>query len=215
VTLAVVLAISAATAAAVPTLAATPTTLSAHSARHHHHHHKAKTQTPAATPAAPPTPAPPTVLSCADTDLVPTSQNLDRIVAATLCLVNDQRAVAGLGSLHAAMTSAATAHSLDMVAANYVAQADPSGRGPLERLTTTGYVRPNAAVDIAENVASQVGTASTPYQTVSSWMSSPGSRAVILTARYTDTGIGVTAAPAAVAGSGPGATYTEDFGATS
>jgi uncharacterized protein YkwD len=113
------------------------------------------------------------------------------------------------------MASAAAAHSLDMVAGDYLSQVSPSGSAPLGRLTATGYVRPNAAVDIAENVAGQAGTSSTPYATVSAWMNSAGSRAVILTARYTDTGIGITAAAPAVVGSGPGATYTEDFGTTS
>ena len=38
---------------------------------------------------------------------------------------------------------------------------------------------------------------------------------VILSATYIDTGIGVVAAAPAITGSGPGATYTEDFGTTS
>jgi hypothetical protein len=46
-------------------------------------------------------------------------------------------------------------------------------------------------------------------------MNSASSRGVILSAVYTDTGIGVIAAAPAITGSGPGATYTEDFGASS
>jgi uncharacterized protein YkwD len=220
-----VAAVAVVAASAVPALAARPATPAKpakHSTRHHHHAHKPKAPAPASTTPAPagatPAPArvPAPVVSCDDADLIPASGNLDRIAAATLCLVNQQRAVANRAPLDtvAAMTRAATAHSLDMVAANYLDQNGPSGSDPLTRLTQAGYVRPDAAVDIAENIAGQIGTASTPYATVSAWMASPGSRTIILTARYTDTGIGVVAAAPSVAGSGPGATYTEDFGAT-
>jgi uncharacterized protein YkwD len=175
---------------------------------------KPKPQAPAATPTSTAT----AIVACADTQIVPTWANLDRVAVATLCLVNQQRAAAGLAPVHpvASMTSAAIAHSVDMVAVNYVAQTSPSGDSPLTRLTKSGYVRPNTAVDIGENIAGEIGTAAiTPAATVAAWMTSPDSRALILTAAYTDSGIGVVAVAPATLGSGPGATYTEDFGATS
>jgi uncharacterized protein YkwD len=200
-------------------------TTSAHQARPHHRH-KAKhkvlkpnvpnTPGPPASPASPaPTPAP--LAACADTELVPAPENVDRLAAAILCLVNQERAVAGIGRLRpvAMMAAAATAHSLEMVADNYLAQVSPKNIGPVQRLTQAGYIRPNAAVDISENLAGETGAASTPAATVAAWMNSPSSRGVILSAAYTDTGIGVTAAAPAITGSGPGATYTEDFGVTS
>jgi len=184
-----------------------------------HHRHKPKAHAPKA-PAVSSTPTPTsgsTLTWCADGNLVPGPDNVDRVAAATLCLINQQRALAGVPALHwvTPMTTAATAHSLEMVAQNYVSQDGPDGNGPEQRLTQTGYVRPNTAVDIAENVAAVTGTLSTPVATVAAWMHSPSSRAVILSARYTDTGIGVIAAAPAITGSGPGATYTEDFGVTS
>ena len=193
----------------------------ARSTKPHPAHHRRKPKPhkvpsrPAVAPPSASTPAP--LVSCPDTDLVPVPGNLDRVSAATLCLINQQRALAGLTGLHrvAAMTTAATFHSYDMVALDYFAQVSPAAAGPLQRLIQTGYVRPDTAVDISEILAATTGTASTPAATVASWMSSPSSRAVIQSARFTDTGIGVAAAAPAVAGSGPGATYTADFGGTS
>ncbi len=166
-------------------------------------------------PAALPAPAP--LAACADADLVPAPDNVDRLAAAILCLVNQERAVAGIGQVRpvAAMSVAARAHSVEMVAENYLGQISPEHVSPVGRLTQSGYVRPDAAVDISENVAGETGTASTPLATIVAWMSAPSSRGVILSATYIDTGIGVVAAAPAITGSGPGATYTEDFGTTS
>jgi uncharacterized protein YkwD len=214
---------SAAPFAATAGASAPHATTSAQKARPHHRHkpkHKVlKPNVPKLTPGPPasPAPTPAPLAACADTELVPAPENVDRLGAAILCLVNQERAVAGIGRLRpvATMTAAATAHSLEMVADNYLAQVSPENIGPVQRLTQAGYIRPNAAVDISENLAGETGTASTPAATVAAWMNSPSSREVILNAAYTDTGIGVTAAAPAITGSGPGATYTEDFGVTS
>jgi uncharacterized protein YkwD len=196
---------------------------SVHKARRHHRHKpKAKVSKPNVsnvTPAPVVSPGlPPARLAiCADADLVPAPENVDRLAAAILCLVNQERAVAGIGQLRpvATMTAAARAHSLEMVLENYLAQISPADISPVERLTQTGYLRPDGAIDVSENLAGETGTASTPGATVKAWMNSPSSRGVILSAVYTDTGIGVIAAAPAITGSGPGATYTEDFGASS
>ena len=153
--------------------------------------------------------------ACPDAHLVPASGNLDRVAAATLCLINRQRTLHGLPQLHpeAALAAAAAAHSRDMVARDYFGHVSPSGVGPLARIRRAGYVHPGGAFAIAENIAAAGGPA-TPAVAVSLWMHSPGHRANILSPAYRDTGVGVATGMPARVGSGRGATYTEDFGAT-
>ncbi len=153
---------------------------------------------------------------CPDAWLVPTPANLARVGAATLCLVDQQRAAARLAPLQAdaALTAAAARHSLDMVAQDYLGHLSPSGAGPLERLRASGYILPHAGYDIAENITAAVGDQATPAATVALWMGAPDFRANILSPTYRDTGIGVAPATPALDGDGPGATYTQDFATT-
>jgi uncharacterized protein YkwD len=73
--------------------------------------------------------------SCDDTHLVPTRSNGARIEAATLCLVNVQRARHGERALrpNADLGRSAAAHSQDMVARNYFAEFRDSGLGVVAR----------------------------------------------------------------------------------
>jgi len=155
--------------------------------------------------------------ACADANLVPTPANLGRIATATLCLINQQRAAAGLPALRSntALSTAASQHSADMVAKNYFDHVSPSGSTPQSRMTAVGYVKPNHAWTIGENIAAATGSLATPASIVTLWMNSPGHRANILRPAFRDTGIGAVATAPTSIGSGPGATYTEDFGATS
>jgi uncharacterized protein YkwD len=156
----------------------------------------------------------PVVHGCKDSGLVPTPDNLARVVAATLCLINKQRAANGLASVHTkpALRTAATQFSQEMVNENFFSHVSPSGSAPIDRLTAVGYVRKGHGFAIAENIAAAGGSQATPDAIVALWMASPGHRANILNPAYRDTGIGVAAAMPASVGSGPGATYTQDFG---
>jgi uncharacterized protein YkwD len=155
--------------------------------------------------------------SCVDADLVPTSANLTRIAAATLCLINQQRTAAHLVALrtNAALTTAAAMHSADMVSLNYFDHNSPTGSTPQSRITAAGYIKPNHSWSIGENIAAATGSLATPASMVTMWMNSAGHRANILNPAFRDTGIGAVAAVPALLGSGPGGTYTEDFGVTS
>jgi uncharacterized protein YkwD len=186
--------------------------VSAHRVPHHRHHPAPKRVAPG--PASTPVIVAP--VACADTSLIPAADNVVRIAAATLCLVNQQRAAAGLAPLlaNAALAGAATGHSLDMVANNYLDHTSPSGGGPLERVQASGYLRNANGYSLAEDITGAIGDAATPAATVGVWMSSPLFRENILSPGYTDTGIGVAPAVPALDGTGPGATYTEEFGAT-
>jgi uncharacterized protein YkwD len=159
----------------------------------------------------------PVVHGCKDSGLVPAPENLTRIVAATLCLINKQRAANGLASVHtnADLRTAATEFSAQMVAQDFFGHVSPAGKGPVDRLKAAGYVRPGHGYSIAENIAAAGGSEATPDAVVALWMASPGHRANILSSAFRDTGIGVVAAMPATVGTGPGATYTQDFGSIS
>jgi uncharacterized protein YkwD len=151
--------------------------------------------------------------SCADAHLVPSRTNLSRVAAATLCLINQERTTRGLSRLRSKsdLAVAAAAHSQDMVARGYFDHVSPAGVSPLARIRRAGYLRGGSGFSIAENIAAANGDA-TPAAIVSMWMHSAGHRANILNPTYRDTGIGVASGVPSLLGSGPGATYTEDFG---
>jgi uncharacterized protein YkwD len=188
-------------ALALPLMAASP---AAGAARHHHH---------AVRPAASASLA----AACPDANLVPAPGNLDRVAAATLCLINDQRVVHGLAPLHAdgALAAAATAHSVDMVAHDYFDHVSSSGADPLARIRRAGYLHQSRTFAIGENIATATGSLATPAATVDSWIHSAPHRANILNPSYRDTGIGVANGVPALLSRAHGATYTEDFGAVS
>jgi len=154
--------------------------------------------------------------SCADASLVPSSTNLSRIAAATLCLINQQRAAAHLVALraNAALDTAASSHSAEMVAKNYFDHVSPTGSTPQSRLVAVGYIKPNRTWSIGENIATATGSLATPESMVSMWMHSSGHRANILNPSFRETGIGAKPTVPRVVGRGPGGTYTEDFGVT-
>jgi uncharacterized protein YkwD len=151
-----------------------------------------------------------------DANLTPTSQNLDRVREATLCLVNRERTGQGQSPLRAdaALACAAQAHSESMASGDYFDHVGPSGDTPVSRVRRCGYV-PSSLVgyEIGENIGWGTLWLATPRAIVAAWMASPGHRANILDGHYRDTAIGVAAHPiASLAHGQAGAIYTQDFG---
>jgi uncharacterized protein YkwD len=155
------------------------------------------------------------VRSCADTGLFPTQANTARVEAATLCLVNVQRARRGQRALrrNAALTRSAAAHSQDMVSENYFDHVSPAGETPLDRILASRYLPRRVAYVVGENIAVGTLTLATPASIVTSWMESPDHRANILNRDFRDTGVGIVAqAPSQYSDGALGATYTQQFG---
>ena len=154
---------------------------------------------------------------CQNTELTPEEGNLQAIDAATLCLVNQERARNGEPPLqaNAQLAQAAQGHSEEMVSADYFAHVAPSGLTPVGRVQATGYI-PNsqAGYTIGENIAWGTLQLSTPSSIASAaWIASPEHLANILYAPYRDTAVGVVAAVPASLGEGqPGAIYSQEFG---
>jgi len=154
--------------------------------------------------------------SCDDTHLVPTRSNSARIEAATLCLVNVQRARHGERALrpNADLGRSAAAHSQDMVARNYFDHTSPGGETVLDRIKASSYVPSRAGYTLGENIAMGTMQLATPAAIVDGWMKSAGHRANILNAEFRDSGLGVVArAPQRYGHGQRGATYTQQFGA--
>ncbi|CCK32658.1 hypothetical protein BN159_8280 [Streptomyces davaonensis JCM 4913] len=128
--------------------------------------------------------------------------DLARTTGEVVDLTNRERARAGLRplSVDPVLTTAAQAHSADMVARAFYSHTSPEGTQPWDRAAAAGSRRRS----IGENIA--CGQRS-PAEVVEGWMNSPGHRANILKRDFTHIGIGF-------AGGGPAGTYwTQLFGA--
>jgi uncharacterized protein YkwD len=145
---------------------------------------------------------------CPGADVVPSAGNLPTVRAATLCLINVERARSRLGALRTSgkLARAASAHTRDMVARRYFDHQGPHGPSFSQRLHRVRFAGA-AGEDIAYQTATPTATART---IVADWMNSPPHRANIL-GGYELAGVGVVARsplnpPQA------GSTFTVDFG---
>jgi uncharacterized protein YkwD len=110
-------------------------------ARHKHKRHRHASPPPAL--AAPNPPA--AIGACPDAALAPAPDDLDRVQAATLCLVNQERARVGLGALddQPQLDRAAAEHAADMLARDFFDHVTLDGLTPLDRISADGYHRAN------------------------------------------------------------------------
>jgi uncharacterized protein YkwD len=152
---------------------------------------------------------------CRDATLAPSSHDVARVRAATLCLVNRERAAHGERPLHwnIHLVTAAQAHTESMAFGDYFQHVGPHGQTPLMRLRRTGYISSSrVGFEIAENIGWGSLWLGTPKAIVATWMHSPGHRANILDPHFRDTGIGVSPHTNALAHGQSGGIYTQDFG---
>src|SRR3954470_369760 len=149
---------------------------------------------------------------CPGADLVPDAGNLAQVGQATLCLLNDERAAAGLRPLtySAPLTTPSAAYSTRMVAENFFAHVSPDGTTLESRLTAARYIAPDGDWFVGENLAWGQGDLATARNIAIAWMNSPGHRHNILEPEFTEVGIGIV--PGTPGDPTWGATYTTDFG---
>ena len=98
-----------------------------------------------------------------------------------------------------------------MVAQGFFAHESPDGGTLVERLTGAGYLGDDDAWVVGENIGWGQGALATPRSMVAAWLDSPGHRENMLSADYTEIGLGL--ALGTPADRTWGATYTTDFGA--
>ena len=151
--------------------------------------------------------------ACPDADNVPTAGTIAQASQATLCLLNNERAAAGLHPVAETpgLTQPSAAYSARMVAENFFAHVSPDGGSLVDRLTAARYIAPDGDWTVGENIAWGEGELGTPRNIVVAWMNSPGHRHNILTGEFTEIGIGI--ALGTPGNPSWGATYTTDFGA--
>jgi uncharacterized protein YkwD len=154
--------------------------------------------------------------SCPGADLQPTETDLGPIRAATLCLVNRERAGHGERPLapNGRLEQAAQAHTESMASGDYFEHDGPQGETPLSRMRASGYISSSQiGYEVGENIGWGTLWLATPRAIVAAWMASPGHRAKILDARFRNTAVGVSPhPPSSLAGGQAGAIYTQDFG---
>jgi uncharacterized protein YkwD len=152
---------------------------------------------------------------CPDTGLTPDAQDVAQIRAATLCLVNRERARDGEHPLrwNNHLVAAAQAHTESMAFEGYFEHIGPHGETPLMRMRHAGYIySANIGFEVGENIAWGSLSLSTPRAIVAGWMGSYGHRANILDANYRETGIGISPHLGLLAPGESGGIYTQDFG---
>ncbi len=150
--------------------------------------------------------------ACPDSDLQPNAADLAQVEAATLCMINVERAQNGLAPLtsNPVLQAAALQHSQDMVANSFFSHDSSSGEDFEDRILRFNYAPPNTRWWAGENIAWGTLSLSTADAIVVSWMNSPEHRANILRAGYKELGVGIV--PVTPSGDSSGATYTADFG---
>ena len=150
---------------------------------------------------------------CAGVNLAPGEGSMSAVAAATLCLVNGERADRGLAALsvNAKLDGVATAYARDLVEGSYFSHTGRDGSSSLERVRRSGYLTAGAGYVVGENLAWGTGVLATPAAITRAWMNSPGHRQNILNPDYRELGIGIAAGNPA-ARNGLGATYVNEFG---
>ena len=158
--------------------------------------------------------APATALAddCAGADVVPAADNVAVVGQATLCLLNQQRAANGVGSLveNPALSAASARYSQRMVAQGFFGHESPDGGTLVQRLTDVGYLGADNAWVVGENIGWGQASLATARSMVTAWMNSPGHRENLLSGDYTQVGLGL--ALGTPTDQTWGATYTTDFG---
>ena len=150
---------------------------------------------------------------CAFADAQPGEAAPADLAQATLCLLNGERATAGLGQLSASapLTTTAERYAQYMVSDAHFAHQDESGHNVVTRVLETDPSLADRWLVIGENLGWGTYALATPRAMVDGWMASPSHRDNILDGRYDEIGIGI-AEGAPVPDRTNGLTYTTVFG---
>jgi uncharacterized protein YkwD len=155
--------------------------------------------------------AKPDVDGCAGSWLRPVASNEAQVRAATLCLLNAERARHAEPPLteNVLLQRAAELHSLDMAKRKFFEHRNPDGVQPEARIVQAGY----PPILVGENLAWGELQRSTPASIVSLWMHSPGHRDNVLRAGFREIGLGFAyVAPQPQEHPRQAAIYTTEFG---
>jgi uncharacterized protein YkwD len=129
--------------------------------------------------------------NCAGAEAEAQALSPTQLEASLTCLINEERAKAGLRSVRSSgrLRQAALRHSRDMVRRGYFEHTSPSGKTFVDRINATGYTRRARRWLLGENLIWGRGTESTPQAMVDDWIGSPPHRANLLRARFREIGV--------------------------
>jgi uncharacterized protein YkwD len=146
--------------------------------------------------------------ACANEQAQPGGVSSRAYTRAVRCLVNEQRAAAGLPALAAdrRLGRAARQFSGAMVRERFFDHVSPEGSTLGERARAAGY----DGGTLGETLGWGSGDLATPSAIVAGWMASPPHHAILLAAQFRRIGIGV--ASGSPEGTPAAATVTADFG---
>jgi uncharacterized protein YkwD len=147
-------------------------------------------------------------LACAGEQAEPGGVSSNAYTRAVECLVNEQRAAAGLGALRhdRRLARAARRYSSAMVREGFFDHVSPEGSTLSSRARAAGYAGPT----LGQTIGWGEGTLATPAAIVRAWMDSPPHHAILLGRQFRRIGLGV--ARGSPEGFGESATVTADFG---
>jgi uncharacterized protein YkwD len=123
---------------------------------------------------------------------MPNQITVPQFNAATLCLLNEDRASQGLAPLteSAQLDSSALVHSEEMRRVGFFAHESPDGSPFQNRIINTGYLAGTSSWSVGENIAWGSWNLGTPRAINTAWMNSPHHRDNILDPGYREIGVG-------------------------
>jgi uncharacterized protein YkwD len=147
-------------------------------------------------------------LACAGAGAQPGSVSSRAYTRAVECLVNEQRAGAGLGALShdRRLAKAARRFSSSMVRERFFDHVSPSGSTVSTRARAAGW----SGETLGETIGWGSGELATPSAIVQAWMASPPHHAILMGREFRKFGLGM--AMGSPEGDGGAATVTADFG---
>jgi uncharacterized protein YkwD len=147
-------------------------------------------------------------LACAGADAQPGTAANGAYTRTVECLVNEQRAGAGLGGLShdSRLARAARRFSSAMVRQGFFDHVSPQGSTLGTRARAAGY----SGGTLGETIGWGAGVLATPAAIVAAWMDSPPHHAIIMSGAFRRIGLGV--AGGSPEGAAQAATVTADFG---
>jgi uncharacterized protein YkwD len=147
-------------------------------------------------------------LACSGAQARPGDVSTNTYTRAVECLVNEQRAGAGLAALahDRHLARAARRFSSSMVREGFFAHVSPEGSTLGSRAQAAGY----GGATLGETLGWGSGELATPAAIVQAWMASPPHHAVLMSGAYRRIGLGV--AKGSPAGAPQAATVTADLG---
>ena len=152
---------------------------------------------------------------CTGASLLPALASVPTAKAATLCLLNEERAARGLPALSAEpeLESAAGGYAQAMVKGRFFSHVSPGGQTIADRLAS--YVGSAQDWATGENLAWGNNALATPSSIVKTWMGSDGHRQNILSERYDEVGVGIAGGTPSGGLPAISATYVAAFGTRS